>query len=130
MKPLPSAMRGSRLSSPQTLGTSEPASSGSLRGVAGDDVERLAVGREDHRVRAVLAAAVELAEQLDLVERVVAVGVADAVEPALVLPAAVDDDVEAVERPEQALRLADLDVDRLDLRSLGGSPPIGGGVTR
>ena len=78
-------MRGRRLSSPQTRGTSEPASSGSLGGVAGHDVERLAVGRQDHRVRPVLAAAVELAQQLDLVEPVVAVGVADAVQAAVVL---------------------------------------------
>ena len=47
-----------------------------------------AVGAEDDGVRAVLAAAVELAEQLDLVELVVAVGVADAVEAALELAAA------------------------------------------
>ena len=108
-------MRGSRLSSPQTRGTSEPVELGQPRGVAGDDVKRLAVGRQDHGVRAVLAAAVELAQELDLVELVVAVGVAYAIEPALVYLAAVDDDVQAVERPQQALGLADWHVDRLDL---------------
>ncbi len=49
---------------------------GEPRGIAGDDIERLAVGRQDHRVRAVLAAAIELAQELDLVEPVVVVGVA------------------------------------------------------
>ena len=95
---------------------------GQVRGIAGHDVERLAVGREDHRVRAVLAPAVELAQRLDLVEPVVAVGVADAVEPAVVPPAAVDDHVEAIERPEQPVGLADRDVDRLDLDRRRPSP--------
>ena len=84
MKPAPSTMRGSRLSSPQTRGTSEPSSFGEPGGVAGDDVERLAVGCQDHRVRAVLAAAVELAQQLDLVEPIVVVRVGDAIEPAVI----------------------------------------------
>ena len=106
-------MRGSRLSSPQTRGTSEPSIVGQRGGIAGDDVERLAVGCQDHRVRAVLAAAVELTQELDLVEPVVAVGVADAVEPAVILAAAIDDHVQTVERPEQAVGLADRDVDRL-----------------
>ena len=119
MKPAPSTMRGSRLSSPQMRGTSEPSSAGQPRGIAGDDVERLAVGCQDHRVRAVLAAAVELAQELDLVEPVVAVGVADAIEPAVILPAAIDDHVEAVERPEQAVGLADRHVDRLDVDRSG-----------
>ena len=85
MKPLPSTMRGRRLSSPQILRHERAGELGQPGGVAGHDVERLAVGREDDRVRAVLAAAVDLAEQLDLVEPVVAVGVADAVEAAVVL---------------------------------------------
>ena len=68
-------------------------------------------------MRAVLAAAFELAEQLDLVELVVAVRCrCTRYRPLVVLLAAVDDDVEAVERPEQPLGLADVDVDRLDLR--------------
>ena len=71
-----------------------------------------------------------LAEQLDLVEPVVAVGVADAVEAAVELAAGVDDDVEAIEGPEQALRLADRDVDRLDRAASAAAAPIGGGVTR
>ena len=49
---------------------------GDLGVVAGDDIQ-LAVGAEPDGVRAVLAAAVELLQQLDLVELVVAVGVAE-----------------------------------------------------
>ena len=81
-------------------------------------------------MRPVLAAAVELAQQLDLVEPVVAVGVADAVEPAVVLLAAVDDHVEAVEGPEQPVGLADRrrrSARRADRSAL---PAIGGSVTR
>ncbi len=92
---------------------------GQLGAVAGDEVEALAVGGRDDGVWAVLASAVELAKLVDLVERAVAIGIAHPVEAAFVLLAPVDDDVEAVERPEQALGLADGHIDRLDLDLAG-----------
>ena len=85
MKPLPSGMRGSRWSSPQTGGTRDPAICVIFVSLPHNDVERLAVRAQDHGVRAVLAAAVELAQQLDLVERVVVLARADAVQAAGVL---------------------------------------------
>ena len=78
---------------------------------------------------AVLAVPLDLEEAFGLVEHVVAVGVADPIEAARVLLDRVDDDIEAVERPEQPLGLADRDRDRLDL-DLGRRAPTFGGVTR
>ena len=65
-------------------------------------------------MKAVLAAGLDLPEQLDLIELIVAIGVAHAIDA--VGPAAlVDRDVEAVERVEQAMREADFEVDLLGL---------------
>src|SRR5207248_7498106 len=78
---------------------------GHFRLIAANDEERLAVGREEHRVRAVLAAAaLKGAKLLRLIELAVTVRVADAVERRA---AAIDHDVEAVEGPEKALSAAD-----------------------
>ena len=96
------------------LGHKRAGDLGQVRGVAGDDIEGPAIRRQDHAVRAVLAPAVELAQQLDLVQLVVIIGVQYAVEPAVVLPSPVDDHVEAIEGPEQSVSFADGDVDRLD----------------
>lgn len=63
-----------------------------LRAVAANHVERLTVGAEQHGVRTMLAAAVDLAKLLDLVELVVLVRVGHAVEAALVFASLVDDD--------------------------------------
>src|SRR5205823_4127143 len=85
-----------------------------LRIVAAGDVDRLAVGREDQRMDAVLAAAVDAAQELDVVEAVVAVGIADAIQ-SVGAAALIDHDVQAVESVEQAVRPADIEVDRLRL---------------
>ena len=125
--PFPSVIRGRRLSSPQVL---RHVGSGEVRHlgrVAGDHVERLPVRRQDHGMRPVLAAAFELPEHLDLIERVVGVGIGDPVKPAGELAPVVDDDIEAIERPEQALGLADGDVDRLDLDVRRRDPELGRG---
>ena len=128
MKPLPSGMpRQQVVLAPDAAARASRSSSVSLRLVAADDVERLAVGAEEDRVRAVLAAAVDLAQQLDLVEHVVAVGVADAVQPAArTCRPRVDDDVQAVERPEQALGLADRRRRSSRPWCRSALPPIGG----
>ena len=83
--------------------------------IAGQDVERFAVRPQQHRVRPMFAAAGEVAKLFELVELIVAVGSADAIKAAWIFAGAIDDDVQAVERPEKALGLADIDVDRLDL---------------
>ena len=51
--------------------------------IAGVEVDRLAVGRENQRMGAMLAAALHLAEKLDLVEFIIAIGVAHAPESGL-----------------------------------------------
>ena len=66
-------------------------------------------------MRAVFAAAISQMQQLDRVELVVAVGVADAIQAVLGAVAAVDHHVQAVERPQQALGRADLSGDFFDL---------------
>jgi hypothetical protein len=82
--------------------------------VAAHDPQRV-VRAEHDRVRAVLAVAVELAHERDLVELVVAVRVAHAVQAAHAARIALGhDDVERVEGPAQAVRAADLDVDQLN----------------
>ena len=72
-------------------------------------------------MRAVLAAAVDFFQRLNLVELVVAVGVGHAVKAAAVPgdAAAVHHDVQAVERPQQPLRVADRHVDFLDVNLRG-----------
>ena len=97
-----------------------------LRVVAADDEEPLAVGRQEHVVRAVLAAAGKLAEFLDLVEGVVVVGVGHAIEAAA--GSAVADDVERVEGPEQSLGAGERHGNLFDKRRLraverGGCDP-------
>ena len=90
--------------------------------VADHDIDRLAVGRQDERMQAVLAAGLDLAEQLDLVELIVAVGVAHAIDA--VRPAAfVDRDVQAVEGVEQPVCEADVEVDPSRLRPLRPPTP-------
>ena len=111
MKPV--GMRVARLSSPQLSGTRERIDLRQLGRVAADDVERLAVRGEDDRVHAVLAAALDLAEQLDLVVAVVAVGVAHAIE-AVGAPL-VHHHVEAVEGVEQPVGAGEVHADRLGL---------------
>src|SRR5207253_6580791 len=82
-----------------------------LRRVTADHVKRLPVRREEDRMNAVLAAAVELAQQFDFIEAVVAVGIAHAIKTAAGV--LVDHDVEAVERVEESVRLADWHIDGL-----------------
>ena len=83
-----------------------------------DDDERLAIGVGQDRVRPMFAGtALEFVEQGDLVEFVVAVGVADAVQTAHEF-IAIDHDVETVERPKQPLGLTDVDGDLFDFRCL------------
>ena len=77
---------------------------GKIGVIAVGEVDGLAVGREREGVRAVLTAkALGLAEELDLVELIVAVGVAHAPDAAAIGDL-VDHDVEAVESVEQAVR--------------------------
>ena len=122
--------------------------------VAVGEVDRFAVGAEDERMRAVFAGAVHLAEEFDLLELIVAVGIAHPPE-ARASTALVDHHVEAVECVEQAVR-ADLDLGffaalfldspssgrgrsgtRVALKSMSSrsilasaAEPIGGGVMR
>ena len=72
-------------------------------------------------MRAVLAAAVDFFQRLNLVELVVAVGVDHPVKAAAVPgdPAAVHHDIQAVERPQQPLRVPDWHVDFLDVNLRG-----------
>src|SRR6266404_5855545 len=63
-----------------------------------------------------LAAGLDLSKQLNLVELIVAIGVANAIDT--VGPAAlVDRDVEAVEGVEQSVRFADVEIDLLSFDS-------------
>ena len=72
-------------------------------------------------MRAMLAAAVDFFQRLNLVELVVAVGVDYPVKAAAVPgdPAAVHHDIQAVERPQQSLRVPDWHVDFLDVNLRG-----------
>ena len=63
-------------------------------------------------------ALVEFSQHLDVVELVVAVGVADTIK-ALGEFAAIDDDVEAVECVEESLGVAEIDVDQFHQRDAG-----------
>src|SRR5579884_1513780 len=72
-------------------------------------------------MRPMLAVAVDRAQQLDLVQLVVAMAGADTVQAAVIAPALVDDDIEAVEGPEQALGFTDGCLDLLYLRRVGTS---------
>ena len=111
MKPV--GMRDARLSSPQLSGTRERIDLRQLGRVAADDVERFAVRGEDDRMHAVLAAAPDLAEELDLVVPVVAIGVAHAIE-AVGAPL-VHHHVKAVEGVEQPVGAGEVHSDRLGL---------------
>ena len=92
---------------------------GGLGAVAGDEEERLAIGRGHDRVNAVIAARVHLAEEFHLVERVVVLRGGDAVEAAgdfvFVI---VHRDVEAVVHPQQSVRGADGGGDFLNRRGI------------
>ena len=79
--------------------------------------QRFAVGVRHDGVRAVLAAAaLEAAQQLDLVQLAAGFRGADAIQAAAPL-LAVDHDVEAVKGPQQTLRLADVHGQFLDLNA-------------
>ena len=79
---------------------------GDFRVVAGGEVERLSIRREDHAMHAVLSAAVaHLAKQFGLVELVVAIRVAQAPEP--FVGHFVVHHVEAVEGEKQPVRAAE-----------------------
>src|SRR5208337_558043 len=78
-------------------------------------------------MRTMLAAAVDFLEQLLLVKHVIVLGGGNAPQAArLEFSAFVDDDVEAVEGPEQAVRFAELDGEHLDLGVLGLAADGGG----
>ena len=79
--------------------------------VAADHVERLAVRREGDRVHAVLAPALDLAEQLDLVVAVVSVGVSCAIE-AVGAPL-VHHHIKAIEGVKQTVGAREAHPDRL-----------------
>ena len=68
-----------------------------------------------------LAAAAEFAEEFYFVEFVVAVGVAHAIEAAAFVGFIGDHDVETVEGVEQSLRLAEGEIDDLDLEAVAGA---------
>ena len=79
-----------------------------LGAVAGNKIQCLAIGRRHDRVDAVVAARLDGAEELDLVEAVVAIAVGDAVDAALDLAlVVVDTDVERAERERHAVDRAD-----------------------
>ena len=119
MKPLPSGMRGSRWSSPQTCGTREPAS-GLIRRVSGCRRRRRATcrrgraGRRAGRARRRPAIARSSSTSSSCRRRR---STRTRYRPlgSPCLAAAVDHDVQAVERPEQALGLADVGGELLDL---------------
>ena len=92
-----------------------------IRVVSGNDEEIFFVRCKHDIVRAVLAAAVDFFQRLNLVEFVVAVGVDHPVKAAAVPgdPAAVHHDIQAVERPQQPLRVPDWHVDFLDVNLRG-----------
>jgi hypothetical protein len=96
---------------------------GKVGEVPGDDVQLLVRSQHDPvrpvfaPARAIVGAILELLQQRDLVELVVAVRVAHAIEPAVARRAlGVHDDIQAVERPQHPLRASDLQIDLLDLR--------------
>ncbi len=68
----------------------------------------------------VIAAAMNLAQQLNLIEHIVAVGVAHAIDAGagFINPFLTDHDVEAVKRPQQPVRVTDGQRNRLHLHQL------------
>src|SRR5439155_16358955 len=86
------------------------------RHVAADHVPRLAARRQQHGVRPVLAAALDVVQEFGLLESVATVLRANAVQSALVLLALVDDDIETIERPQKTVRLAEGQIELLDPR--------------
>ena len=85
------------------------------RVVAADQVQLLAVRRNPQGVRAVIAAAGQVLDPLDIVKTVVAVGVAQSEQPAL---AAVLRHVQAVEGIQQPLGRGNVDFQSFDPRRL------------
>ena len=85
--------------------------------IATNHKQPLVVGRQQDRVRAVLATAFKTAKLFEMIRHVVAVGVGDAVEPAA--GATVADHVQGVEGPEQPLRGGDRHGNPLNLRDAG-----------
>ena len=78
-------MRRKSRSSRDSTGPPTSPAARQVPAVAADDIEVLPPRPEDHGVRPVLALALEAAEQIDPVEPVVAVGVADPIQPRPVL---------------------------------------------
>ena len=69
-------------------------------------------------MRAVLAEAFKLGQQLDVVVLIIAVGVAHAIHAAALRAVVIHAHVKTVVRVEQTLRLADFNFDRIDLDRL------------
>ena len=96
--------------------------------VAGDQVEALLVRGDDHLVDAVIAAGLDVAEEFDLVDLVVAVAVAQAVEAAGdLLFVIVHAGVERAEGPGHAVDGADVHRHLLDVGGLEGLASRWGG---
>ena len=70
-------------------------------------------------MNAVFAASLELAQQFDLIETVVAIGVAQPIEPAVGV--FVNHHIKAVECVQQSVRLADRQINRLVLDGLAAA---------
>ena len=90
-----------------------------LGAVAHNHVQRLAVGRKQHGMRAVFAAAGNLAQQFHVVQAVIVPAGPYAVQATFIMLSMVDHDVEAIERPEETMCLANRGIDFLDLGGLG-----------
>ena len=95
--------------------------------VAANDVEGFAIGAWDDGVRAVLAAIfLELAEEFDGVEFVIAIGVLETIKAAASMGLVVDHDVEGIEGVAHSPSVTDIEIDLLDVGILEGFSRIGG----
>ena len=92
--------------------------------VAAEHEQPLAVGRQQHGVRAMLARTLETAELLDRIGHVVTVGIRHPVEAAA--GTAIADDVERIKRPEQSLGRRERHGNPLDDRGPGAVDRGGG----
>src|SRR5690606_13691227 len=82
--------------------------------ISGNDIDRVAIGRQPQGVRTMFTSASKVLELHQFVVLVVSVGVARSIESAS--GTSIDRDVQVAEGMEQALRRRDGDLQRFDLR--------------
>ena len=98
--------------------------------VAADEVEAILVRRHDDLVDAVVAAGLDIAEEFDLVDLVVALAVAEAIESAGdLLLVIIDAGIQSAERPHHPVNCADIDGHLLDVGGLEDLASRGCGET-